>query len=318
MKTKHPKTKPRVFVSVPDDRHLDDRRKALKRAILHCIAGRDIELVGFETEQFGAGLALNREIWTVERASTLMKKCDGALILALARRTVKVIAPNRGGNREVVALPTVYNHLEGALAVSAHLPVFILFEENMDRAGIFDSGIKPASIPDGAGDEWIDSESFLMHFNAWNLQLRDRRDVFLGYCSKANSCAIEIRDYLEANGFSVLDWSRDFKPAGATILEEIEGASRRCRCAVFLFTRDDELGKRAKAKASFEAVPRDNVLLEAGYFTQARGKERVAIVREEGAKMPVDLGGIIYLSLEDRSRTLSVRKRLLRFLDLAL
>jgi hypothetical protein len=318
MKSKPPKTRPRVFVSVPDDRHLDDRRKALKRAILKRIADNDIELVGFETEQFGAGIAMNREIWTVERASKLIKKCDGALVLALARRTVEILGPFREANREPVSLPTVYNHLEGALAVSAHLPVFILFEENMDRAGIFDSGIKPASIPQGTGDEWIDTESFKMHFNAWNVQLRDRRDVFLGYCSKANSCALEIRSYLEENGFSVLDWSRDFKPAGATILEEIEGASKRCRCAVFLFTRDDELGKKAQAKASFEAIPRDNVLLEAGYFTQARGKERVAIIREAGAKMPADLGGIIYLSLEDRSRTLLVRKQLIKFLDLAL
>ena len=60
------------------------------------------------------------------------------------------------------------------------------------------------------------------------------------------------------------------------------------------------------------------MLLEAGYFTQARGKERVAIIREAGAKMPADLGGIIYLSLEDRSQTLPVRKQLIKFLNLAL
>jgi hypothetical protein len=296
MKPKLPRTKPRVFVSVPDDRHLDGRRKAIKQAIIKFIAGRDIEVVGFETEQFGAGLPANRDVWTVEKANNLIKKCDGALILALARRTVQVLEPNSGGQGFVVALPTVYNHLEGALALSAHLPAFLIFEENMDRAGIFDSGIKPATIPASAGGEWVDTASFQIHFDAWYAELNERRDVFLGYCSKANSCAIEIRNYLEANGFSVLDWARDFKPAGATILEEIEGASKQCRCAVFLFTRDDEISKKAKAKASFEAVPRDNVLLEAGYFTQARGKERVAIVCEVGAKMPADLGGIIYIT----------------------
>jgi predicted nucleotide-binding protein len=40
------------------------------------------------------------------------------------------------------------------------------------------------------------------------------------------------------------------------------------------------------------AVPRDNVLFEAGYFIQAKGKDRVLIVREAGAKMPADLGGM--------------------------
>jgi predicted nucleotide-binding protein len=119
---------------------------------------------------------------------------------------------------------------------------------------------------------------------------------------------------LEGKGFSVLDWARDFRPAGATILEEIERAANRCRCAVFLFTKDDELEKYAQAKASFNAVPRDNVLLEAGYFTQARGKERVAIVREQGAKMPADLGGIIYLSLENKNQLLTVKRRLVTFL----
>src|SRR5207253_2158440 len=147
------KTKPRIFVSVPDDRHLDDRRKALKRAIIRFIAEQQFDVVGLAPE---------------------------------------------------------------------HLPVLILFEENMDRAGIFGSGIKPTAIPADADQKWIGSESFRMHFDAWAMKVRERRDVFLGYCSKANSSAKEIRDYLESKGFSVLDWSRDFKPAGATILEEIE------------------------------------------------------------------------------------------------
>jgi len=316
------KTKPRIFVSVPDDRHLDDRRKALKRAIIRFIAEQEFDVVGFEPEQFGAGLAMNLETWTVEKADRLIRRCDGVLILALARIRVRILEFENDKNSQdigrVFTLPTPYNHLEGALGLAQHLPVLILFEENMDRAGIFGSGIKPTAIPADADQKWIGSESFRMHFDAWAMKVRERRDVFLGYCSKANSSAKEIRDYLESKGFSVLDWSRDFKPAGATILEEIERAASRCRCAVFLFTKDDELDRNAKGRASFDAVPRDNVLLEAGYFTQARGKERVAIVRELGAKMPADLGGIIYLSLQDRSRLLPVKRGLVKFLNEAL
>jgi hypothetical protein len=40
-----------------------------------------------------------------------------------------------------------------------------------------------------------------------------------------------------------------------------------------------------------QAVPRDNVVFEAGYFIRAKGKDRVLIVREAGAKTPADLGG---------------------------
>jgi hypothetical protein len=33
----------------------------------------------------------------------------------------------------------------------------------------------------------------------------------------------------------------------------------------------------------------------------AHGASRVVVVKETGTKMPADLGGIIYLTLEDRS-----------------
>ena len=51
------------------------------------------------------------------------------------------------------------------------------------------------------------------------------------------------------------------------------------------------------------------------YFTLARGKERVAIVREKGTNIPEDLGSVIYLCLEDRGRLSGVKRELVRFLD---
>jgi hypothetical protein len=316
------KTKPRIFVSVPDDRHLDNRRKALKRAIIRFVVKQGFDVVGFEQEQFGAGLPLNSETWTVAKAQERIRRCDGALILALARLHIHIPNPQSIQSSSQVLptspLPTAYNHLEGALALAQQLPVFILFEEKMDRTGIFDSGTKPALIPATADSKWINSKIFQDHFRTWARDVSKRRDVFLGYCSKADSCAGGIRKYLESQGYSVLDWARDFTPAGATILEEIERAASQCRSAVFLFTKDDELDDNAKGKASFNAVPRDNVLLEAGYFTQALGKDRVAIVREKGARMPADLGGIIYVVLEKRKDLLAVKKALYRFLKDAL
>jgi predicted nucleotide-binding protein len=315
------KTKLRIFVSVPDDRNLDDRRKTLKRAIIRFVAKQGFEVVGFEQEQFGARLPLNPETWTVAKAQEHISRCDGALILALARLHVRVASSENDPSSQGVPtspLPTAYNHLEGALALAQQLPVFVLFEEGMDRTGIFDSGSKPALVPTNADSKWINSKVFQDHFQAWATKVQARRDVFLGYCSKANSCAKGIRKYLEGQGFSVLDWARDFKPAGVTILEEIERAATQCRCAIFLFTKDDELDENAKGKASFDAVPRDNVLLEAGYFTQARGKDRVAIIREKGVKMPKDLGGIIYVVLESRKNLLPVKRQLRKFLKDAL
>jgi hypothetical protein len=243
------------------------------------------------------------------------------LILALARDTLATVPrdfPGEPGPSETVTLPTAYNHLEGALALTQHIPVLIFYEQSMDRTGIFNSGIRPTGIPAGADAKWARSNAFLSSVDAWAAAVDERRDVFLGYCSKANRLARAIRGYLEKSGYSVLDWARDFKPAGSTILDEIERAASRCRCAVFLFTQDDELDKQARGKATFTAVPRDNVLLEAGYFTHARGKDRVAIVREKDAKMPADLGGIIYLSLDGPKGLAAVKSGLSTFLAQAI
>lgn len=112
-----------------------------------------------------------------------------------------------------------------------------------------------------------------------------------------DNIAASIRAYLESSGLSVLDWARDFR-VGRTILEEVERAATLCRCGLFLLTADDPLG----GVSTPVAIPRDNVVLETGYFISAHGPERVVVVQEKGTKMPADLGGLIYLSMEDRAQ----------------
>jgi hypothetical protein len=297
------RTRPRLFISVPDDRHLDDRRQKLKRSIVAFIEKQGFETVGFESAQWGVATAPLLKEWSVERACDLLRRCDGAVVLGLARAHVP--QPQ----------PTPYNHLEGGLAISQGLRVLVFHEEGMDRSGILGSGITPVVIPPGASESFVSTPRVKKHFAEWARLVRERRDVFLGYCSAASSVARSIRKFLEHRQFSVVDWSRDFKSAGATILEEIERASDRCRCAIFLFTKDDELRNQSTAKASFDAVPRDNVLLEAGFFTRSHGKSRVAIVREKGAKMPVDFGGIKYVSFADRKKLDAAKQELLSFLN---
>ena len=48
-------------------------------------------------------------------------------------------------------------------------------------------------------------------------------------------------------------------------------------------------------------APRDNVVFEAGYFIALKSKRNVLIVREDGSKMPADLGGDVYAPLPDKS-----------------
>jgi predicted nucleotide-binding protein len=118
--------------------------------------------------------------------------------------------------------------------------------------------------------------------------------VFLGYSSTSEGTARNLKRFLQADlNLTVLDWKTDFAPS-RSILQQIKEAASRCSAGIFLFTTDDKLMDETLAD---KAVPRDNVVFEAGYFISAKGKDHVLIIREVGAKMPADLGGDIYASL---------------------
>jgi predicted nucleotide-binding protein len=145
--------------------------------------------------------------------------------------------------------------------------------------------------------------------DAWIDAVNRMNDVFLAYSSKARATANDIGKFLLSRGVAVRDWEIDFAP-GTTILDELLEASKTCLGAVMLLTRDDEfLGEE-----NF-AAPRDNVIFEMGLFMEAKGRERVLVVREQGAKMPADIGGGIYLSLQNRDDITPIQTKLLDFIE---
>jgi predicted nucleotide-binding protein len=103
-----------------------------------------------------------------------------------------------------------------------------------------------------------------------------------------------------------------FEPPGRTILDQIEQAATSSVGGIFLFTKDDDLVDNGQADL---AVPRDNVIFEAGYFIGLKGKRNVLIIRESGSKMPVDLGGDIYASLRDKNSIEPIERSLKAFMD---
>lgn len=198
-----------------------------------------------------------------------------------------------------VPIPSEYSHFEGALALARPLPTLVVGEQGMPMRGILSQlgGTLVIQVPMHKYTEWIEQKELLREPLAkeWLQRIRQRHDVFLGYCSKANKLAKDIKTYLEGDGLRVLDWATAFRP-GRTIMEEVRRAAAVCRCGLFLFTANDPV----EGSQTPTAIPRDNVLLEAGYFMSAAGASRTLIVREAGTKMPADLGGIIYLSIENR------------------
>ncbi len=277
----------RVFVSAPRDEWLDERRQGIKRRIIDSIRG-----VGYEPQYFdvpGPGGLVAGKVWNFDSVDAVMRRCVGAAILGLARWTLFQ------DQREIL-IPSEYCHYEGSLALALGLPILAVAESDTPARGIFvPYGRFPVlRIPPQADAAWVDSTGFTGFLGTWTGLLGARRDIFLGYASSSKQTAHLIKDYLQACQVSVLDWHHDFAPAGS-ILTQIEEGAARCSAGIFLFTKDDRVNGDSEP-----AAPRDNVVFEAGSFAHAKGKERVLIVRESGSRMPADLGGDIYASLEDR------------------
>ena len=289
----------RVYVSVPRDHNLDERQRVLKHAIL-----AELRSKGLEPQEFHvSGLAL-RSPYTYDAVRDIMARCHGALILAFARwRDPSGI--------EGVAMPTVWNHFEGAFAVALRKEILVITEQHVAEDGITWSGGGQfvLSAPSDAGPEWLKTPYAKPQIDAWIDAVSATHDVFLAYSSKARNTANDIGKFLASRGVSVRDWELDFAPGG-TILDELLKASKACLGAIMLLTKDDEfLGEE-----NF-AAPRDNVIFEMGLFMEAKGRERVLVVREQGAKMPADIGGGIYLSLQNRNDITPIQTRLIDFID---
>jgi predicted nucleotide-binding protein len=171
------------------------------------------------------------------------------------------------------------------------------------------SRVRHWKAPANARPEWLAEPYAKTQIDAWASAVNSMNDVFLAFSSKARTTANDINMFLTSRGVSVRNWELHFA-AGPTILEELLKASRSCLGAIMLLTKDDEL-----LDAHGIAAPRDNVIFEMGMFMEAKGRERVLVVCEQGAKMPSDIGGGIYLSLINRDDITSIHSRLTSFID---
>ena len=295
----------RIFVSLPADPWLPDHLNRLKWGVVE-----EIEKLGYTPEIFTdprgrRGFASSRA-WSPSDADDVARRCAGAAILGMPRWRLSDL------EGRPVLLATEFNYYEGALARTLGLPTLVLVHEDVLRRVVFDAGFGGyvGTFPPDADVSWLHTDEFRVPFRYWTWQLAERRDVFLGYCSSSASTAKAVRRHLLSQGAQVLDWQTDFIP-GRTIIEQIQEAAARCTGGVFLFTKDDDLADDGHVDRS---VPRDNVVFEAGYFSGLKGKRNVLIIREEGSKMPADLGGDIYAPLAKRSDVSTIEPTLNAFL----
>jgi hypothetical protein len=84
---------------------------------------------------------------------------------------------------------------------------------------------------------------------------------------------------------------------GRTVLEKFESSAAQARYAIVLLTGDDE-GK-ALGAADFELRARQNVVFELGFFFGKLGRDRVAVLYDEGVRRPSDIDGLVYIALDE-------------------
>ncbi|HZF51970.1 MAG TPA: nucleotide-binding protein [Polyangiaceae bacterium] len=292
--------KPRIYISSPMAKNLTPGQLAAKEELI-----RRVISAGFDPQEFHTRGLPSGDSWNFERARQLMSRCHGAVILAFEQwKDTRKKPP--------VVMPTEYTHFEGALAIALDKQLLIIKDESVTPRGIafLGGGQYILSRPMGSSTTWFDSDEFQRHFGVWSDLISRRHHVFFGYSGKATDTANRIIRYLQSIGVAVRDWQSDFRPAGV-ILDEIEEAAKTCLGGIFLFSKDDELVSGDAA----HAAPRDNVVFEAGFFMHAVGRERTLIIREEGTKMPADIGGGIYLPLQDRNNTSTIETQLRRFIE---
>lgn len=292
----------RVYISVPMDQWLTPGEIKFKWAVIEAIRKSGYAPELFEGEKSWPMLAGN-QTWSFHSAELVARRCVGGVLIGLPRWRF----PAEAGE---LRLATEYAHYEGGLLNTLRLPVLVLADRSLTGRVVFDraSGLLINYFPPDCTAAHARTAGFKAAFGRWLQQVGDRRDIFLGYCGSSRPTALKIKAYLQKSlGATVLDWQTDFKP-GATILDQIEAAERRCTAGLFLFTKDDKIAGSRDA-----AAPRDNVVFEAGFFAHAKGHERVLIIKEQGAKMPADLGGAIYAPLKDRADIAPVKPVLQSF-----
>jgi predicted nucleotide-binding protein len=85
---------------------------------------------------------------------------------------------------------------------------------------------------------------------------------------------------------------------GRTIIEKL-ASEGDVDYAVVLCTGDDRGWLAIEDVSTAKPRPRQNVILELGYFLAKPGRDRVCVVREPNVEMPSDVAGVVYATPKD-------------------
>jgi Predicted nucleotide-binding protein containing TIR-like domain len=290
-------TRWKVKILAPQSKNLSERQNAFLTALTAKLERNKLQVVPDSPSRA-----------SVEDRYKLICDCDGMIILAFGQWEGCRLGET---DDDSAILPSEFTHIGIVQAALSKRPYLILREKSVAERGALrrNFALAPMDLPKSLDTDWLEADKFESEFQGWLKKVRARSHVFLGYSSQAATVANSISDYLtKGHGLKVHHWS-EFA-ATESILDSIERAEKSTNCGIFLFMADDALS----AGDGRQFAPRDNVVFEAGYFAGAKRRSRSLIIRERGAKIPTDLGGIIDLEIDSRENIDNIKPSLSRYI----
>ena len=108
----------------------------------------------------------------------MMKRCSGALVIALERVTIKSGAERWRAPDEVilqnVTLATPWNQIEAALAYARRIPILVLREKTVKEEGILETRHDWYVHPIDMSGAFMNSSEFADIYDAWCRDVRRR------------------------------------------------------------------------------------------------------------------------------------------------
>ena len=85
---------------------------------------------------------------------------------------------------------------------------------------------------------------------------------------------------------------------GKTLIELVEEGARSACFAVVIYTPCDIGKQRDASGAEYKPRVRQNVMFEHGYLCAELGRDKVAVLYNEGVEIPSDLGGLRFIKFD--------------------
>ncbi|MGB2728445.1 MAG: TIR domain-containing protein [Halobacteriota archaeon] len=117
--------------------------------------------------------------------------------------------------------------------------------------------------------------------------------VFFAFAIKREELVLNLARHVEKeHGVSTVLMNEE-SHGGRSLVEKFEELANECGFGIFVLTGDDESVTPASGGEKWVKRPRQNVILEFGYFWGKLGrKKRIAVLVEEDLEIPADLQGL--------------------------